>query len=255
MESFGAYLKNLREEKGKTLQEIAESTKIAVSNLEFLEGDRYDLLPPRVFVKGFIRSYVQEIGLNAEEATAKFEEFIREGELPDYGDEEHPVFHQRPASSSFIYSTWFTVVLSAAGLVSLGILLMTGASRLFYWDRNTRVSQPTVTVAQPSGLAQSSLRLEEERGRTHNGFDKPPATQRGKKILEIKALSNAWIRVVPDSGPAEELMMAPGDYQIFTARAGFSLQTGNAGGIRLRFDGREYRDLGKINQTLSLTLP
>jgi hypothetical protein len=49
--------------------------------------------------------------------------------------------------------------------------------------------------------------------------------------------------------------MAPGDIQIFTARDSFSVQTGNAGGIRLKFDGRELPPLGKINQSLSLTLP
>jgi len=33
------------------------------------------------------------------------------------------------------------------------------------------------------------------------------------------------------------------------------IQTGNAGGIRLRFDGKEMPSLGKENQSLSLTLP
>jgi hypothetical protein len=49
--------------------------------------------------------------------------------------------------------------------------------------------------------------------------------------------------------------MAPGDEQIFEARSRFTLQTGNAGGIRLRFDGREYPPMGKENQTLSVSLP
>ena len=60
MESFGAYIKSLREEKGKTLEQISANTKIALANLEFLEKDRFELLPPRVFVKGFVRSYAQE---------------------------------------------------------------------------------------------------------------------------------------------------------------------------------------------------
>ena len=85
MESFGAYLRSLREEQGKTLEEIAENTKIAVANLDLLERDRYELLPPRVFVRGFIRSYVQELGLSPEEPLRRFEEFTKEGELPDYG--------------------------------------------------------------------------------------------------------------------------------------------------------------------------
>ncbi len=130
MESFGAYLKGLREEKGKTLEQISDSTKIAVSNLALLESDRYDLLPPRVFVKGFIRSYIRELEMNPDEALARFDEFVKHGELPDYSEEEHPVFHQEPVSGSFIHNPWFTVVLTAAGVVSLVILLATGITRL-----------------------------------------------------------------------------------------------------------------------------
>ncbi|MBM3302975.1 MAG: DUF4115 domain-containing protein, partial [Deltaproteobacteria bacterium] len=217
--------------------------------------DRFDLLPPRVFVKGFVRAYVQELGLNPEETMARFETFIREGELPDYGEEEHPVFHQRPFSSSFISSRWFTAVLTAAGLVSLSILLLAGASRLLMWEKQARVSQPMVKTAQPAGYAPSALPPDPRPGEFQSPFGPASSGQSGKKVLEIRALSNAWVRVAPDNGPGEELMMSAGDIQRFTADKGFSLQTGNAGGIRLRFDGRELPTLGKINQTLSLTLP
>jgi cytoskeleton protein RodZ len=86
-------------------------------------------------------------------------------------------------------------------------------------------------------------------------FDQAAKAQSGKRSLEIRALANTWLRIEPDGGPAEEVFMAPGDIQIFTARDSFSVQTGNAGGIRLKFDGRELPPLGKINQSLSLTLP
>lgn len=255
MESFGAYLKGLREEKGKTLEDIAESTKIAVSNLEFLESDRFDLLPPRVFVKGFIRSYVRELGLNPEEAMRRFDEFTKDGELPDYGEEEHPVFHQKPIAGSFVSTTWFTGILTAAGIVSLSILLLTAVTRLLETDRGTLVSQPGVRTAQPTGYAPKKEVPPNDEPRSQTAFSEQPRNQAGKKTLEIKALANSWIRVTPDSGSAEEFMMAPGDIQVFTANEGFSLQTGNAGGIRLRFEGRELQPLGKDNQTLSLTLP
>ncbi len=80
-------------------------------------------------------------------------------------------------------------------------------------------------------------------------------TQAGKKVLEIKAIANAWVRVEPDNGPAEEMLMSPGDIQVFTAKNNFRVITGNAGGIRMRFDGRVMPVLGKPNQTLALTLP
>jgi cytoskeleton protein RodZ len=255
MESFGAYLKGLREEKGKTLEQISDSTKIAVSNLALLESDRYDLLPPRVFVKGFIRSYVRDLEMNPDEALALFDEFVKQGELPDYSAEEHPVFHQEPVSGSFIHNPWFTVVLTAAGVVSLIILLTTGITRLFVSDHSSRGGLPTVTTVQPSGERSPVSSQETNQESLQTSFDEHAGNQDGKKILEIRAVSKAWVRVEPDNGPPEELMMAPDEIQIFTAKSGFHLQTGNAGGLRLRFDGRELPSLGKVNQTLSLTLP
>jgi cytoskeletal protein RodZ len=255
MESFGQYLKGLREEAGKSLEEIAENTKIAVTNLEFLEQDRYDLLPPRVFVKGFIRSYVQELGLNADESIGRFDEFTKQGELPDYEEEEHPVFHQKAPGGSFINSSWFTLALTAAGVLSITIILLTGVSRLFWWDAGTDGPQPAVKTVQPSRFGGSPARVPSDESEDRAAFTSPTPTQGGVKTLEIKALANTWLRIEPDSGPAEELVMAPNDILIFTAKTGFHLQTGNAGGIRLTLDGRELPALGKANQTLSLTLP
>jgi cytoskeletal protein RodZ len=250
MESFGEYLKSLREERGISLEEVSERTKIATSNLNFLENDHYELLPPKVFVKGFIRSYVDELGLDPEEALRRFDEFIKEGELSGYEEEEHLLFQSQPKRSSFVKSTWFTVALTAIGLLALGILIVTGVSRLFLSGNPSEVETPTVTTVGPQ---EQTTREGEARYQT--AFTEPPRTQAGKKVLEIKALSSAWIRVEPDTGKPEELVMAPGDVQIFTAKKGFYVQTGNAGGIRLRYDGRELPVLGKENQSLSLRLP
>jgi cytoskeletal protein RodZ len=255
MESFGPYLKSLREEAGKTLEEISESTKVAVANLEFMEKDRYDLLPPRVFVKGFIRSYVQELGLDAGDVVRKFEEYISEGELSDYAEEGHPVFRQVSPTHSFVHNKWFTIVLTAAGLLSLCILIITGVSRLIFSDEVAHVVQPSAVTSQAGSPVSLNSRMQAEKVSGKSFFADPPRKQAGKKILEIKALANTWVRVEPDAGATEELMMAPGDIQVFTANEVFNLQTGNAGGMRLRYDGRELPVLGKMNQSLSLTLP
>jgi cytoskeletal protein RodZ len=245
MESFGAYLKGLRDERGKTLEQISANTKIAFANLEFLEKDRYELLPPRVFVKGFIRSYAQELEVNPDEVLRRFEEFISEGEMPDYTGEEHPVFSEKQSISVLPSSPWFTVGLTAAGIVSLAILILTGVTRLLIDDKGPRATQPTVTTAGPGGP--DSAGTSHSAGLTRKGT--------GQRKLEIKAFSNTWIRVEPDGGTAEELVMAPGDVRVFTAKEAFRLQTGNAGGIRVWFDGRELQVLGKTNQSLALTLP
>lgn len=256
MDSFGAYLKSIREEKGRTLEDISESTKVALANLEFLESDRYDLLPPRVFVKGFIRAYAQEMGLDPVEVINKFDAFASQGELSDYGDDEYPMYLETNRIESFVHKRWFNVAFTIAGFVSLVILVVTGLTRLFLPDDIEQYTHPAGAVSQ----AASSSTAVKTSGQTEDiskksAFADPPRKQQGKKVLEIKAIANAWIRVEPDSGAAEELVMAPGDIQVFTAKESFHVLTGNAGGIRIRYDGKEYPLLGKMNQTLALTLP
>ncbi|MFH0959731.1 MAG: RodZ domain-containing protein [Pseudomonadota bacterium] len=249
MESFGSYLKSIREEQGKNLEDISEKTKIAATNLDFLENDRYDLLPPIVFVKGFLKSYAKYLGLDPDDTVRRLDVFLAQNHSPERSEEQPPVTgNEKIYGLAFVQNVWFTRILTAAGILSLVILTMTGVSRIFFDERpknlRTGGNQAFSTSAQTSRTEKSQPSLT---------AIQPPHT--GKKVLEIKALANAWVRVEPDSGPAEEIMMAPGDIQVFTAKDNFRIITGNAGGIRMRFDGRVMPVLGKSNQTLALTLP
>lgn len=249
MESFGLYLKTIREERGKSLEDISENTKIAVTNLDLLEKDRYDLLPPVVFVKGFLKSYAKNLGLDPEDTVRRLEVFLGQTQPPERIEDTPPVAENDIISRlSFIHNVWFTRILTGAGVFSLLILVMTVFGRIFIDDtqrsRNSAGIQSFSTSAQTNRTDKTQPSL--------TAIQPPHA---GKKVLEIKAIANAWVRVEPDGGPAEEMIMAPGDIQIFTAKDNFRVITGNAGGIRMRFDGKVMPILGKSNQTLALTLP
>jgi cytoskeleton protein RodZ len=73
MASVGPYLRELREQKGISLDEVARATRIAPRYLEALEADEHAALPERVFTKGFIRAYCQVLGEAPDEAFARFE--------------------------------------------------------------------------------------------------------------------------------------------------------------------------------------
>lgn len=64
--TVGERLKEKREEEGISIKEISEKLKIKMSYLEDLEENNYDKLPPDVYVKGFIRSYAQFVGFDAQ---------------------------------------------------------------------------------------------------------------------------------------------------------------------------------------------
>jgi cytoskeleton protein RodZ len=73
MPAVGAYLRELRERQGVSIDEIARSTRVLHHYLEALESDDLASLPAPVFAKGFIRAYCQALGVPADEAITLYE--------------------------------------------------------------------------------------------------------------------------------------------------------------------------------------
>jgi len=74
MASLGQWLKEEREGRGISLEEIAAATKIVPRYLEALESDRLDQMPGGFFVKGIIRAYAGAVGLAPDEVVAKYKD-------------------------------------------------------------------------------------------------------------------------------------------------------------------------------------
>jgi cytoskeleton protein RodZ len=68
----GAKLQEARERRGVSLREVADSTKISISNLQALERDDISWLPGGVFGRGFVRAYATAVGLDPEATVAEF---------------------------------------------------------------------------------------------------------------------------------------------------------------------------------------
>jgi cytoskeleton protein RodZ len=62
--TLGEKLKKLRSEGRISLAEVSKSTKIQVKYLEYLENGEYEKLPAKVYVKGFLRSYANYLGVS-----------------------------------------------------------------------------------------------------------------------------------------------------------------------------------------------
>ena len=72
MRTVGQILKEEREKKFYTLEEVEKSTKIRKELLLALEEGQYDKLPPATFVQGFIKNYGKFLGLNTEKLLSYF---------------------------------------------------------------------------------------------------------------------------------------------------------------------------------------
>lgn len=82
MSSVGQILKETREVKLYTLDDIEKHTKIRKELLALLEKDAYDKLPPPTFIQGFIKNYGRFLGLDTNKLLAMFRR--------DFESHKHP---------------------------------------------------------------------------------------------------------------------------------------------------------------------
>ena len=88
MPSFGEKLKQEREQRKITLEQISISTKIGTRMLQALEEDRFNQLPGGIFNKGFVRAYARCVGLDEDQTVAEYLE--ASGDAPPASTEIAP---------------------------------------------------------------------------------------------------------------------------------------------------------------------
>ncbi len=86
MKELGEFLKKTREEKGISLKDVQDRTKIRTRYLEAIEKGEFQIVPGEVYLRGFLRSYAESIGLNGFEIVDEYKRLV----AVSNEDEEEP---------------------------------------------------------------------------------------------------------------------------------------------------------------------
>lgn len=71
---IGACLAERRKQTGRSLEEVAEQTRIRRVYLESLEANRFQDLPGRAYVVGFLKVYARDLGIDVEPLLASLDD-------------------------------------------------------------------------------------------------------------------------------------------------------------------------------------
>lgn len=121
---IGAELTAARERAGLDLATVAERTKIRSRYLEALEAERWDELPSRAYGKGFLRTYAELLGLDAETMADEYRRQVEAGEeqsMHPLGDAVLEERRRRPPSNG---GPRPGLLLGLAGVVAAGAVLV-----------------------------------------------------------------------------------------------------------------------------------
>lgn len=137
-ETLGEKLRAAREERGVSISEVAEQTRIAPMYIECIENDNYKPLPGGIFNKGFVKSYARFIGYDEQQAVQEYGRLASQSE----GGQEDNLRSYRPevlTDDRASQSTLPTIIF--AGII---LALMTGGVLFLV---NYLQSQPSAPVA------------------------------------------------------------------------------------------------------------
>lgn len=136
-ETLGEKLRAAREERGVSISEVAEQTRIAPMYIECIENDNYKPLPGGIFNKGFVKSYARFIGYDEQQAVQEYGRLASEAD----GSQDDSLRAYRPevlTDDRASQSTLPTIIF--AGII---LALMTGGVLFLV---NYLQSQPSTPV-------------------------------------------------------------------------------------------------------------
>jgi hypothetical protein len=93
---IGNSLREARLRQGLEFPEIEQATKIRGKYLRALEEEQFEVLPAQTYVKGFLRSYADYLGLDGQLYVDEFNSRYVRGE---FEDEEEPAYRPRIAGA------------------------------------------------------------------------------------------------------------------------------------------------------------
>jgi cytoskeletal protein RodZ len=119
---FGSRMRHVREQRGISLRQVAQTTKLSVSALEALERNDVARLPGGLFSRAFVRSYAAEIGADPEETVREFlSQFPHESVTS--GGPSAPTHGQSPARRVMARAMMIAATIAVVVLVILFLSL------------------------------------------------------------------------------------------------------------------------------------
>lgn len=275
--SLGSLLRRSREELHIDLDDVVRVTRIRRHYLEALEDEVWSELPPfQVFVKGFLRSYAEFLGLDKEMV---LNYYLRAYPFQKY---EPPVLKEIRSQSA----RWYLIIIPVLALALIAAIIylkkpffektfqyleehsliektenavedednkgQDDKKKEVVFSKDEKVVEKVKETALKSKSVEENIVLKESTIPIEKKDEKPLSP---RFVLTANVNSKTWIGITIDDESVKEYLFQPGENIRWTAVKGFDILVGNAGGIEFFLNGKEVGNLGPEGKVLRLKLP
>jgi cytoskeletal protein RodZ len=212
MFEIGTSLREARLRQGLDFPELEQATKIRGKYLRALEDEEFDLLPAKTYVKGFLRSYAEYLGLDGQLYVDEYNSRYVVGE------DDAPFRARRTPARTRSPRLQARVVL----LTLLGIAVVT-ALVIVAWKRGNPEEQTVVGLTQPSSQPA--------------GTATAPKRPKRVRLVVHAAVGSSWLRVQRGARVLFQNWLDLGQTRVFTGRA-LRLEARTPDALSLRLNGK-----------------
>ena len=273
--TFGMRLKQEREQRGITLDQISQSTKIGTRFLQALEEDHFEQLPGGIFNKGFVRAYARCVGMDEEQAVADYLTATGENQPKTEAADERPPI-EVPAEPERAAGLPWGVLATLLFVLAFGLALWSFYSRVAgprkeppvsSAQTNTTQNPPAAQPAQAASELKSSVRPSRlassaapKIASSGTPGSKPPNAAAPSEtagprelVLRINAHEDSWVSISVDGEVTTQETLAALSEKTVRARSNIIIKAGNIGALDFEFGGKPLPSQGKPGEVKTLS--
>jgi len=253
---LGNFLKKTREEKGIPLESIQKDTKIRLKYLQAVENGEFSTIPGGdVYVKGFLKSYAEAVGLSPIEILQQYKKIS--GIKTDEPVEVNPTVELEPPGDRGIHTK------PNLKIIGVPVAILAAAVLLFYGIRfvqnmpaqhsnngiDDEIHQPVQNnESEPEEILPEKPE-QENKVMVEMMEDTPQNTvydvhDKAIDVVIETVQGECWISVKKDGGVDYEGKLKAGDTKSWTADEELFIRVGNPPVVKLKVNGQDLGIIG-----------
>ena len=237
---IGKRLREAREKKSLTIDQIQKQTKIHSTVLIALEEGRADEILPETYVRSFLKKYTQALGLPVGDIVKEY--FPPRPEHVFVADpiKESPLPKETKIGPKALYITGITV----AAIMVLFVVFTVGGRIITSFTKaksNTQRSQPAAKVPAKKKAVKSTTPVQKKRTAPTkaNSKSKDIIPRNVPLSLVIKVKEPVLVKLTKDGVRIFATVLSKGLVETITAKESIELEISKARALELALNGRQ----------------
>ena len=258
----GAELREAGDARAISTDDLARRTKIKVAALLAVQDNRRDLLPDDVYLRGFVRAYAREVGLDPDNTAKRYlEQFAPPpGVVPATALSEANVARSASHAHGHLVTDWddrhrvrdhWVAVAILLAVTGIGYdLARSGSSLPSLFSQNSQESGVAAAARQAPPV--SAVPRSEAVGTTGSAPTSP--LNPGALRVDMRAAGSCWVTATNDGTRVLYQLMRPGERQTFDVHASLVLRVGDPAALALSIDGAPTRPFGRAGEPVTVSI-